>query len=53
MLIYGCLITVISAFLITTVESSASDEKEINYTILVINRRMRKVLGNLINVETN
>jgi hypothetical protein len=53
MLMYDRLITVVSAFLITTVDSSASDETEINFTIVVINLRMRKVFGNLINVESN
>jgi hypothetical protein len=50
---YDHLITVISAFLITTVESSASDETENNFTIVVINLSMRKLFGNVVNVESN
>ena len=53
MLMHDRLTTVISALLISTVESSASDETEINFTIVIINVRMRKVFGDLINEESN
>jgi hypothetical protein len=42
----------VQPFLITTVESAVSHETQVNFTIVVMNL-MRKIFGNLIDVESN